>query len=108
MLVAGELALDSGGRDLKIIALLYRVGFVERAVNSAAEILAVGYTDAALLVYIYSEIPGNSLFLESDIPDRKPQLFSDGSSYLPHGGYGVAALAFACHRHISFFKKSLT
>ena len=69
MLVAGELALDSGGRDLEIVALLYRVGFVERAVNGAAEILAVGYTDAALLVYIYSEIPGNSLFLESDIPD---------------------------------------
>ena len=42
MLVAGELALDSGGRDLEIIALLYRVGFVERAVNGPAEILAVG------------------------------------------------------------------
>ena len=102
MLVAGELTLDTGGRDLKIVALLYRVGVVERAVNGAAEVLAIGYAYAALLVYIYSEIPRNSLFLEADIPNGEPKLLRYRSRYLPNGGYGVAALAFGCHRHISF------
>ena len=75
---------------------------VFHGVNGAAEVLAIGYAYAALLVYIYSEIPRNSLFLEADIPNGEPKLLRYRSRYLPNGGYGVAALAFGCHRHISF------
>ena len=94
MLVTGKLTLNAGRRNLKIVALLYRVSLIEGCIDGTAEILAIGYADSALFVYIYSEIPGNSLFLEANVPDRKSELLSDGGNYLPHGGYCISALAF--------------
>jgi hypothetical protein len=52
-----ERPLRSGGRNLKNIAFLYRIGFIKYPVQLAAYGFAVVYRYAALFVFIAPQIP---------------------------------------------------